>query len=479
MNAPSPAPAPAPARILHLGLGSFHRAHQAVYLQALHDAGDTRWSLAGANLRPDMAEVLAALRAQGGRYTLETISPAGEVRYQRIGSIREVLPFESDLAGVIALGADPATRIVSFTVTEAGYYLDADHRLDPAFAELAADIERARRGESGQTIYGAVCAILRARRDAGAGPVTLLNCDNLRHNGERFRGGLLEFIERAGDPALRDWMAANTTSPNAMVDRITPRPPPELRERVRAATGWDDAAPVTGERFIQWVIEDDFIAGRPAWETVGVELVASVQPYEEAKIRLLNATHSCIAWAGTLVGLQFIHEGTHTPAIREMARRYVTDDVIPVLGTPGAPSPVDLPAYRDVVLERFGNPAIRDTNQRVAADGFSKIPGFIAPTVRERLARGEPIEAVAMLPALFLAFLGRWHRGALPYTYQDQGMDPAVAHAMCEAADPVAAFCADAGLWGDLAGDARLIDAVRRAGARVDAFVAAASTGAR
>ncbi len=477
MNAPSPAPAP--ARILHLGLGSFHRAHQAVYLQALHDAGDTRWSLAGANLRPDMAEVLAALRAQGGRYTLETISPAGEVRYQRIGSIREVLPFESDLAGVIALGADPATRIVSFTVTEAGYYLDADHRLDPAFAELAADIERARRGESGQTIYGAVCAILRARRDAGAGPVTLLNCDNLRHNGERFRGGLLEFIERAGDPALRDWTAANTTSPNAMVDRITPRPPPELRERVRAATGWDDAAPVTGERFIQWVIEDDFIAGRPAWETVGVELVASVQPYEEAKIRLLNATHSCIAWAGTLVGLQFIHEGTHTPAIREMARRYVTDDVIPVLGTPGAPSPVDLPAYRDVVLERFGNPAIRDTNQRVAADGFSKIPGFIAPTVRERLARGEPIEAVAMLPALFLAFLGRWHRGALPYTYQDQGMDPAVAHAMCEAADPVAAFCADAGLWGDLAGDARLIDAVRRAGARVDAFVAAASTGAR
>ena len=477
MNAPSPAPAP--ARILHLGLGSFHRAHQAVYLQALHDAGDTRWSLAGANLRPDMAEVLAALRAQGGRYTLETISPAGEVRYQRIGSIREVLPFESDLAGVIALGADPATRIVSFTVTEAGYYLDADHRLDPAFAELAADIERARRGESGQTIYGAVSAILRARRDAGAGPVTLLNCDNLRHNGERFRGGLLEFIERAGDPALRDWTAANTTCPNAMVDRITPRPPPELRERVRAATGWDDAAPVTGERFIQWVIEDDFIAGRPAWETVGVELVASVQPYEEAKIRLLNATHSCIAWAGTLVGLQFIHEGTHTPAIREMAHRYVTDDVIPVLGTPGAPSPVDLPAYRDVVLERFGNPAIRDTNQRVAADGFSKIPGFIAPTVRERLARGEPIEAVAMLPALFLAFLGRWHRGALPYTYQDQGMDPAVAHAMCEAADPVAAFCADAGLWGDLAGDARLIDAVRRAGARVDAFVAAASTGAR
>ena len=472
-TAASPPGAAPAARILHLGLGSFHRAHQAVYLQALHERGDTRWSLAGANIRPDMTEVLDALRAQGGRYTLETISPAGEVRYQRIESIREVLPFESDLASVIALGADPATRIISFTVTEAGYYLDAAHRLDLGFADLAADIERARRGEPGQTLYGAVCAILRQRRAAGAGPVTLLNCDNLRHNGERFRGGLLEFIERADDTGLRDWVAANTTSPNAMVDRITPRPPPELRERVRAATGWDDAAPVTGESFIQWVIEDDFIAGRPAWEMVGVQLVDSVQPYEEAKIRLLNATHSCIAWAGTLVGLQFIHEGTHTPAIRKMAHDYVTDDVIPVLGTPGAPSPVDLPTYRDVVLDRFGNPAIRDTNQRVAADGFSKIPGFIAPTIRERLARGESIDAVAMLPALFLAFLQRWHRGALPYAYQDQGMDPAAAHALCEAADPVAAFCADTALWGELAGDTRLVDAVRRAVERVDAFVAA------
>ncbi|NEI60259.1 mannitol dehydrogenase family protein, partial [Rhizobium leguminosarum] len=137
----------------------------------------------------------------------------------------------------------------------------------------------------------------------------------------------------------------------------------------------------------------------------------------------LNATHSCIAWAGTLVGLQFIHEGTHDAAIRQMAYDYVTDDAIPCLDRPGQPSPVDLPAYRDVVLDRFGNPAIRDTNQRVAMDGFSKIPGFIAPTVRERLAAGQGIDSVAMLPALFLAFLQRWHRGSLPYAYQDQGMD--------------------------------------------------------
>ncbi|MFS2051436.1 D-arabinitol 4-dehydrogenase [Variovorax sp. Varisp41] len=458
--------------MLHLGLGSFHRAHQAVYLQRLIDAGDTRWSISGANIRPDMAEVVEALRAQGGRYTLETVSPAGEYRYEQIEAIREVLPYEPSLAGPIARGAAPSTRIVSFTVTEAGYYLDTKGRLDLSFADLATDIARAAKGEAGGagvTIYGAVCAILRARKAADAGPLTLLNCDNLRHNGERFRAGLLEFIERAGDAELLAWTQANTRCPNAMVDRITPRPPPELRARVQAATGRDDAAAITGESFIQWVVEDDFAAGRPDWARVGVELVDSVQPYEEAKIRILNATHSCIAWAGTLVGLGFIHEGTHDAAIRKMAFDYVSDDVIPCL----SPSPIDLAAYRDVVLDRFGNPAIRDTNQRVAADGFSKIPGFIAPTVRERLAAGQPIDSVAMLPALFLAFLQRWHRGTLPYAYQDQGMDEAVAHAICDAADPVAALCADAGLWGPIAGDARLVDAVRRASGRVSDFVSA------
>jgi D-arabinitol 4-dehydrogenase len=245
-----------------------------------------------------------------------------------------------------------------------------------------------------------------------------------------------------------------------------------LRERVRQATGWDDAVPVTGESFIQWVIEDDFVAGRPPWERVGVQLVDSVQPYEEAKIRILNASHSAIAWAGTLRGLEFIHEGTLTPAIRQIAFDYVTEDVMPCLDRPDRPSPVDLPAYRDVVLERFANPAIRDTNQRVAMDGFSKIPGFIAPTVRERLAAGQGVDAVAMLPALFLAFLQRWHRGALPFAYEDQGMDVAAAHRLCASPDPVAALSADRALWGENAGDPRFLDALRRASARVAQFEA-------
>ncbi len=461
--------------ILHLGLGSFHRAHQAVYIHELQKTGDLGWTLMGGNIRPDMADTIAALQAQGGAYTLETISPAGEHHYERITSISKVIGHTPDLSGLIAQGAHANTKIISFTVTEAGYYLDSkNQKLDlDTFADLRSDLEAARAGQPGATVYGALTTILRARRAANAGPVTLLNCDNLRHNGARSRGGLLQFIELIGDTDLLAWVHKNTTSPNAMVDRITPRPTPDVRERVLAATGADDPVALMGESFIQWVIEDKFIAGRPAWDAVGVEMVDSVDAYEEAKIRLLNATHSCIAWAGTLVNYLYIHEGTQDPVIRRLAFDYVTDDVIPVLDTPEKPCPINLARYRDVVLDRFANPAICDTNQRVAMDGFSKMPGFIAPTIRQRLATGATFDSVAMLPALFLAYLQRWHAGKIPYTYQDQAMDPAVAHAMCEASDPVAAFCADVPLWGDLAGDPRLIETVRRASQRVARFVTA------
>jgi D-arabinitol 4-dehydrogenase len=462
--------------MLHLGLGSFHRAHQALYLHQLQQTGDRRWALAGGNIRPDMAETIEALIAQKGAYTLETVTPQGERSYVRITSIETVVRFDPMLSGLIRLGADANTGIISFTVTEAGYYLDAKDKLDLNFADLQADVALLKSGKAGSTIYGALVAILKARMQANAGPVTLMNCDNLRHNGDRSRSGLLQFIELVGDTDLLEWVKAHTSSPNAMVDRITPRPTPEVRERVKAATGLDDAAALMGESFIQWVIEDNFIAGRPAWEVVGVEMVKSVQAYEEAKIRLLNATHSCIAWAGTLVGYTYIHEGTHDAQIRQFAFDYVTNDVIPVLDTPEHPCPLNLPNYRDVVLDRFGNPAIADTNQRVAMDGFSKIPGFMVPTFRERLAANASISSVAMLPALFLAYLQRWHAGQIHYTYQDQAMDPAVAHAICEAADPVAAFCADKPLWGNLAGDARLVSAMREAYGRVQTFIAQRKT---
>ena len=290
--------------ILHIGAGSFHRAHQAWYLHRLIESGDRRWSLTVGNIRGDMNPVLEALAAQGGAYTLETVTPQGERAYETVRSITKVVPWSADLDALVAAGAAPECKIVSFTVTEGGYYLDEHDRLDTANPDIAADLKGAR-----TTIYGALAAILGARMKGNAGKLTLQNCDNLRSNGDRFKAGMLEFLRLREETALRDWMSANTSCPNSMVDRITPRPTPDVRERVKAATGFDDRAPVMGEAFIQWVIEDHFCAGRPAWETVGAEMVESVLPYEEAKIRILNATHSCIAWAGTLVGLQYIHEG--------------------------------------------------------------------------------------------------------------------------------------------------------------------------
>jgi D-arabinitol 4-dehydrogenase len=461
-----------PFVILHLGLGSFHRAHQAVYLhelikQEVARGESAHWVLAGGNLRPDMADTVAALLRQGGAYTLETVSPAGERHYERITSIRTIIPYEPSLAGLIDVGADPDTRIISFTVTEAGYYLDSHNRLETSYTEVASDLA----GTTRSTIYGALAAILNERKKRGSGPVTLLNCDNLRSNGERFGAGLRDFLARRGDAALLAWVQASTSTPNDMVDRITPRPLPEVAERVKAATGFDDGAPVMGEKFIQWVIEDHFIAGRPAWEQAGAEMVDSVLPYEEAKIRILNASHSCFAWAGALIGLNYIHEGVAHPAIRKMAFDYVTDDVIPSLQADMSPYPVDLAAYRDVVIDRFSNPHLRDTNQRVAADGFAKIPGFLGPTLRECLARGAPVASTAKLPALFFEFLGRWHRGELPFEYQDQGMDAATAHAFFDAPDPLAAFGRDPILWGPLAGDARLMAALAAAHAEVRRFI--------
>lgn len=464
MNVPSPARSE--RTVLHLGLGSFHRAHQAVYLHRLREAGDRSWSIVAGNIRADMEATAAALAAQHGAYTLETVTPAGERRYERITSIREVVPWEPTLARLVEVGAEASTAIVSFTVTEAGYYLDSDDRLDRSHPDVQADLE----GRSRATVYGAVAAILGARMRRGAGAVTLLNCDNLRSNGTRFRAGLLDFLAARGETALREWAETHAACPCAMVDRITPRPPADVAARVKAATGVDDAVPVMAESFIQWVVEERFGAGRPAWERVGVEMVASVHAHEEAKIRILNASHSGIAWAGTLRGLSFIHESVAVPAIRAMAWNYVTDDVIPCLDRPANPAPFDLAAYRDSVLDRFGNPFVRDTNQRVAMDGFSKIPGFVAPTLRERIARGESIASTAMLPALFLAFLARWHQGELRYAYQDGAMDAATAHAFFAAPDPLLAFCRDPLLWTDLAGNPVLVAAVREAYARVQAF---------
>jgi D-arabinitol 4-dehydrogenase len=453
--------------ILHLGLGAFHRAHQAAYLQDLHDRGDTRWTIVAGNIRPDPLDPGPALRAQGCAYTLETVTPAGARAYRSIRAISTVLASEPGQGAIVAAGSDQATRIVSFTVTEAGYFLGADGRLDLSSQALQDSLTQARCGEPGATIYSVLAAILRARREGDAGPITLLCCDNLRHNGARVRQGLAEFLTLAGEGELLQWMAQHTSFPNSMVDRITPRATPELHARVLAATGRDDPAAVMSESFLQWVIEDDFCNGRPGWEHVGAEMVASVAPYEEAKIRILNASHSCIAWAGALLGYRSIHEGMRDPRIHALVHDYVTGAVFDCL----RPSPVDLEAYRDAVIARFASDAVRDTIERVLADSLAKLPGFIVPTIRERMARGLGLDAVAPLPALYLEFMVRWQAGVVQADYRDAALDAGLVQRVCGARDVVAAFCLEPAIWGELAGSKALVAAIRTAHERLMAVL--------
>lgn len=447
---------------MHIGAGSFHRAHQAWYLHRLIAQGDDSWSIALGNIRNDANELLEKLAAQHGEYTLETVSPEGERHYEKITSIKKILPWDENLSALIVQGCQPQTRVLSFTVTEGGYYLTPQHELDLQQADIQADLAGASR-----TIYGALSLILRARSQNEGEPITLLNCDNLRHNGERFRHGFLSFLQAKGDNALYEWVKTQTVSPNTMVDRITPRPTADIAERVKQHTGWDDQVPVMGESFIQWVIEDDFINGRPKLEQVGVEMVSSVLPWEEAKIRILNASHSCIAWAGTLTGLNYIDESTHKEPIRQMAWNYVTQDVIPAL----SPSPLDLAAYRDVVLERFGNPYIKDTNQRVAADGLSKIPGFITPTLIERYAQGDIPVATAVLPALFFVFLRYWAEKKIPYEYQDGVMNQSHYQSFLNHEGDLATFVADKTLFGELALSTDFYQLMQQTVANIEAWI--------
>lgn len=448
---------------LHIGLGSFHRAHQAWYFNELIESGDDSWTIAAGNIRNDSEHTVEAMLAQNGEYVLETVSPHDEREYEVIKSIKQPIRWAADLAPLIAVGAAENTRVIAFTVTEAGYYLDSKFKLVQNDTALQADLKGGH-----ETIYGVIAKILRERMKLSDGRVTLLCCDNVRHNGERFHDGLVEFLQLTDQNDLIDWLAQNATTPNTMVDRIVPRPAEDLPARIKEKTGIDDKAPVMGETFIQWVIEDNFKDDiRPALEKVGVELVESVIPYEEAKIRVLNVPHAAIAWAGTLQGELFIHDSTLNDKVRQVAYDYVTEDVIASLGN----DLIDLRKYRDVVLERFTNPHIKDTNQRVAADGFSKIPAQIQPTLIERYKQGARPAATALIPAIFFVFMEQWHQGKLPYAYQDGILDEAAVHAMFESDDPIHVFATDKALFGELAENADFEALLREQVAKARQFV--------
>ncbi|SDB93167.1 fructuronate reductase [Raineyella antarctica] len=383
--------------IVHFGIGAFHRAHQAVFTQDAYAAtGDDRWGICGVTQRSDA--VKRQLAPQDGLYgVLERA--VGHTGVKVVGSVREVLFPAEELDAVLARIAAPSTRIVTLTVTEKGYRRDADGRLDVADPIVAADLAGGRPASAvGRLVRG-----LQARAEGCDLPLTVVCCDNLTDNGTVLRRLVLDFCDampQGGD--LRDWIESHVTFPCTMVDRIVPATTPDDRELGRQVLGLGDEGLVTAELFKQWVIEDRFSGERPAWELAGAQFTQDVAPYEAMKLRILNGTHSTLAYLGALRGHRTIAESVTDPELVGIARALIADDVIPVLKRPDGE---DLEAYGASVLERFANPALAHRTTQIAMDGTQKVPLRLLGTVRDNLALGRQPHAALLGVAAWMAYL--------------------------------------------------------------------------
>ncbi|WP_410216346.1 mannitol dehydrogenase family protein [Paracoccus sp. (in: a-proteobacteria)] len=382
--------------ILHVGVGNFHRAHMAWYLDRLFETGrDHDWALKGAGVRPGDAAMRERLAAQDWLTTLVELDPKG-LSARVLGSMVDFVAV--DPAETIAAMADPAIRIVSLTITEGGYYVDAkSDGFDAGHPDMIHD---AANPDSPRSVFGMILAALRARRAADHPPFTILSCDNLPENGHvcaRTVTGLAQM----SDPDLARWVHESVAFPNSMVDCITPATSDRERALVRDRFGIEDAAPVVCEPFRQWVLEDNFPLGRPALEEVGAEFVTDVGRHELMKLRILNGGHAAIAYASALLGHHFVHDAMADRQIADWLRALETREIIPTLQPiPG----VSYDDYLALILSRFGNPEIGDTIPRLCLDGSNRQPKFILPTLRDRLATGEPIDGLALELALWCRY---------------------------------------------------------------------------
>lgn len=438
--------------IVHLGLGAFHRAHQAVFTErAMAASGDHAWAIAGVS--PRSRAVLDQLAPQDGLYAvLERSADAAIARV--VGSVREVLCAADAVEPVLDRMAAPCSRIISLTVTEKGYRLrPATGHLDLTDPDVAADLA----GRPPRTVVGQLVRGLERRMRADAGPVTVLCCDNLPANGTVVRRLVTDFCERLPDaPKLADWIERSVRFPNSMVDRIVPATVEDDRVAVRRLLGVRDEGTVVAEPFSQWVLEDTFASDRPAWERAGVTLTEDVAPYETMKLRLLNGSHSAVAYLGALAGCEHIADAMRVDGLHEFVRRLMADEMQLTLQ---APDGFDLGEYRAALLERFANPALRHRTTQIAMDGSQKLPQRLLPGARELLARRIEPRLVAFAVAAWMRYVtaGVSETGMrLPV---DDPLAPRIAE-VTAAADSAAATCdALLGLTeifgADLAADAR------------------------
>ncbi|MDE2347723.1 MAG: mannitol dehydrogenase family protein [Gammaproteobacteria bacterium] len=375
------------AGIAHIGVGAFHRAHLAVYVErCLSDADQRDWGVLGISLLARDAGFAKDLKAQDRLYSLTELAADGGRVTRVIGAIVEYVYAPDDPARLIERLSDPAIRIVSLTITEGGYVPDPE--------SVAHDLAHP---AAPKTAFGFIVAALALRRATGVPPFAVMSCDNLRHNGEQARRACVAHAT-ARSPELASWIADNVDFPNAMVDRITPAMSADRRTRLNTLNGLDDLVPVACEEFIQWVLEDRFRHGRPKWERHGVQMVADVAPYEEAKIRLLNGAHQMISYPAWLAGHRQVDAALADPLFRRYLKCFLEEDAgVWVNSLPG----MDLSDYKRQVLERFSNPAISDEIERLCLDGGSKIPAFLKPTLNDCLRTGQDARRLAFLLACF------------------------------------------------------------------------------
>ena len=368
-----------PVRMVHLGPGAFHRAHQAVYTEDAVAASGDEWGICGITQRS--ADVVGQLGPQDGLYSLSERDASGS-RLRVIGTLREVLWAKEERERALSRLSDPATALITLTVTEKGYRRDpATGRLLTSAPDVVADLA----GRPPETVVGQLAEGFARRAQRGSGPVTVLCCDNLPSNGAALRAVVLEFCERRPDARhLVDWVAENVTFPSCVVDRIVPATAPEDRDRASGELGVEDQGAVVAEPFRQWVIEDLFAAARPAWERAGAVFTTDVAPYEKAKLRMLNGAHSTIAYLGALAGEELVSAAVNG-AIGEAARRLMADDVVPTLTVPDG---FDVGLYERQLMGRFANPALRHRTLQIAMDGSQKLPQRLLGTIAERRAQG-------------------------------------------------------------------------------------------
>jgi mannitol 2-dehydrogenase len=433
--------------IVHVGLGNFHRAHQAWYLHRLMQDGlALDWAIIGAGVRSHDAAMRDRLLAQDCLTTLIELDPAG-TSAEVIGSMIDYLPIENGNGPLIGAMADPRIRIVALTITEGGYFTDpGTGTFNPSHPDIRHDVDNP---GTPRTAFGAIVAALKRRRDCGHGPFAVQSCDNLQGNGSITRQTVLG-LARLSDPDLAEWIDRNCSFPNSMVDCIVPATGPKEIGLARQL-GIADAAPVTHENYRQWVIEDDFCAGRPDWDRVGAIFTDDVHDFETMKIRILNAGHQVLANAGELLSVDTIAGCMAHPAIKALFRKVQMEEIAPYVRPVTGMIPTD---YVELIERRFSNPEIHDTTRRVAFDGSSRHSGFVLPILRDALDAGGPIEGLSLVEALWARMCAGTREDGSAIEPNDPQWDTLTKAALEARGDPQS-WLAQREIYGDTASDPR------------------------